>query len=88
MSTGDTAEVVMNLTTLVERRRTLITIGVNQLLTSRILGPKLISLTVPLNGTVEDLIAKCIRVSDLDDNLYILLSEIAKEPEKPEELME
>lgn len=81
MSTENTVETVMKLTTLVERRSTLITIGETQLLTSRILGAKLVSLAIPLDGTVKDLIAKCSRVSHLDNEMYILLSEIAKEPE-------
>ena len=82
MSTENTVETVMKIPTSSKRWGTTITLYETQMLTSRIVGySKLVSLTVPLDGTVKDLIAKCSRVSHLDNEMYILLSEIAKETE-------
>ena len=59
---------------------TRITVEEKELLTSRTIRSKLITLTVPLDGTIKDFIAKCNKIIELDDNTYKLLSEIAKDP--------
>lgn len=56
---------------------TTITIEEYKILTSRIIGvSKMVRLYVELDGTMQDMIAKCERISKLTNEMYTMLSEV------------
>ena len=66
---------------------TIMTIEESRVYTSRHINNKLVRLVVSLDGTTQDLIAKCDRVSNLTDTMYKMLSEISMNCEASDELV-
>ena len=58
-------------------KNTWLTIEPDKVYTSRTINNRLYSMTMSIDGSMEDLIAKCERVSKLDDEMYELLSKIS-----------
>jgi len=58
--------------------RTTITIEVDKIYTSRLISNHLYKIEMKVDGTIEDLLVKCDRVSQLSNDLYIEFDEIAK----------
>lgn len=56
---------------------TIMTLEVDKLYTSRYINNKLVRLSISLCGTLQDAIVKCDRIANLDNTMYIMLSEIA-----------
>ncbi len=60
-------------------KNTWLTIEPDKVYASRTINNRLCSMTMSIDGSMEDLIAKCERVSKLDDEMYELLSKISVE---------